>query len=449
MKESLQAAEAAEAVYPDGAVLADGSRGPDFSSGYRTYVLVILTLVYVVNYLDRQILGILVPQIKVEFHLTNTEIGILTGPAFAVVYATLGMPLAIFADRFNRRNVVAASLTAFSVMTLVCGFAAQFWQLIVARFGTGIGEAGTSPSINSILSDLYPPKKRASALAFYSAGLNIGLLIGFFGGGWIAEHYGWRHAFLAAGLPGLVLVLVLLATVKEPTRGSAERLKDSGDAPSFWSIVRFLWSQPSFRWIALGSSMSAFGGYEGLAFNPLFLNVSHHFTPSETGLALALLSGAGGAAGTYLAGLFADRLSTRDIRYALNVPIIAAFITMPFVPLFYLAPTTTWTLIGAVGPTTLSSAYLGTVYATTQTLVPLRMRAQAAAILLFVLNIIGLSLGPLTVGTVSDLLQPALGEDSLRYAMLTMLFSLAASAACYWFARRTLAADIVRARNAA
>lgn len=445
MQRQTPAAEAAEAVLPDGPILGERTAVPATSTSYRTYVLIVLTLVFVVNYLDRQILGILVPQIKAEFHLTNTEIGILTGPVFAIVYAVLGMPLAIFADRLNRRNVIAISLAAFSAMTVLCGYTVQYWQLLVARFGTGIGEAGTSPSINSMLSDLYPPEKRASALAFYSAGLNVGLLLGFFGGGWIAEHYGWRHAFLAAGFPGLLLVFVLLGTIREPVRGAVERLADSGTTPGFWSVVAFLWTQPSFRWIAFGSAMSSFGGYANLAFLPLFFKVSHHMTPSQTGLALALLTGIGGALGTYLAGVFADRLTRRDIRWSMFVPIAATCIAMPFAPIFLLASNLTVALAAAIVPSMMGAAFLGPSYATTQSLVPLRMRAQAAAILLFVLNIIALSLGPLTVGKVSDLLQPLLGADSLRYALMTSMLTGTLAAICYWRASRTLKADIARA----
>lgn len=444
MQHNTPAAEAAEAVLPDGPILGEQAASPTTGTARRTYVLIVLTLVFVVNYLDRQILGILVPQIKAEFHLSNTEVGVLTGPAFAIVYAVLGMPLAIFADRLNRRNVIAISLAAFSAMTVLCGYTVQYWQLLVARFGTGIGEAGTSPSINSILSDLYPPEKRASALAFYSAGLNVGLLLGFFGGGWIAEHYGWRHAFLAAGFPGLLLVLVLLGTVKEPVRGAIERLSDTSAAPRFWSVVAFLWTQPSFRWIALGSAMSSFGGYANLAFLPLFFKISHHMTPSQTGLALALLTGIGGAFGTYLAGVIADRLIRRDIRWGMFVPIVATCIAIPFAPIFLLASSTAVALAAAIVPSMMGAAFLGPSYAMAQNLVPLRMRAQAAAILLFVLNIIALSLGPLTVGTVSDLLQPVLGADSLRYAMMTSMLTGALAALCYWRASRTLKADIAR-----
>jgi len=418
--------------------------GAHFSNGYRTYVLVVMMLVYVVNYLDRQILGILAHPIKIEFHLTDFKVGILGGPAFAVVYAVLGIPLAIFADRLNRRNVIAASLAVFSVMTLFCGLAVQYWQLVVARFGTGVGEAGTSPSINSVLADLYPPEKRASALAFYSAGLNIGLLVAFFGGGWIAQHYGWRNAFFASAIPGLLLGLLVLTTVHEPKRGQVENLVDTAKTASLWAVIRVLWAQRSFRWIALGTGMSSFGGYAGIIFIPTFLQVSHHMTLSEIGIALALLAGAGGAIGTYMSGVFADRYGKNDIRWNMYVPIVATFIAIPFAPIFYLAHSTAIALAAAIVPTLMGASYIGPAYSVTQSLVPLRMRARAIAILLFILNMIGLGLGPPGVGKISDLLTPALGPNSLRWALLSTVITGLIGAYCYWRASRTLKADMAK-----
>lgn len=239
--------------------MADQLSAQGFTRSYRSYVLVVLTLVYVVNYLDRQILAILMPQIRAEFHFGYKDAGYLIGPTFAVVYAVLGVPLAVLADRFNRRNIIAISLAVFSVMTVLSSFARGFWSLAAARFGTGVGEAGTGPSINAVIADLYPPKERASALSFYTAGLNVGLLIAFFGGGWISEHYGWRVAIVSAGLPGLALAVLLFATIREPRRGLVEALPDT-DMPSFRAVVACLWSSPSFRWMAIGTSLSAFGG---------------------------------------------------------------------------------------------------------------------------------------------------------------------------------------------
>jgi MFS family permease len=444
------------------------------SSAYRTYTLFVLTLIYVVNYLDRQILGILLPMIQKEFSLNGTEQGLISGTVFAVVYATLGIPVAIFADRLNRRNIIAGSLAVFSLMTVLCGYAANAWQLALARFGTGIGEAGTGPSINAMIGDLYPPEKRASALAFYSAGLNIGLLLGFFGGGWIAAHYGWRRSFLAAGVPGLLLVFLLLATVREPRRGAVEHLVDDANTPPLWAVVRHLWSQVSFRWIAIGTSFSAFGGYAGLAFIPSFLKLSHHLTVVQYSIVLALLTGGAGAFGTYFAGVFADHFGKRDVKYNMYVPIVSAFISLPFGLTFYLMPAhgtafvqrilpafvtlplpfglsftvacgTAVVLAAAFVPALTGATYLGPAYAMTQRLVPLRMRAQAIAILLFVLNMIALGLGPLTVGFLSDVFQPIFGADSLGRALLIATVSSGLIGAfCYWRSTATLKADLAR-----
>ena len=427
------AAEAGDAVQPERT--ATGSAG---------YVLFILTLVYVVNYLDRQILGILLPYIQKEFLLNDFEGGLLSGTVFAVIYATLGVPLATLADRWSRRNIIAASLATFSLMTVLSGYVTQFWQLVLTRFCTGIGEAGTGPSINSMIADLYPPHKRAGALAFYSAGLNVGLLFGFFGGGWMLEHFGWRSAFIASGAPGLLLVFLLLFTVREPKRGGVDNLADTAPAPTLLQTIRHLLTVPSFKWMAIGCGMSAFGGYAGLAFIPKFLIVSHHMTPVQIGVALSLLAGVFGGIGTYMAGYFADRFGKRDTNWYMYVPICATFIALPFTPVLYLASSTAVALAAACVPVTMGAAYLGSTYAMAQGMVPLRMRAQTIGLLLFILNMIALGFGPATVGFVSDSLRPYFGDDSLRYALMTTMITSLLGAFCYWRATKTLKGDLVR-----
>ena len=425
--------------------MAEETQAPGFSPGYRSYVLFILTLTYVVNYLDRQILGILLPYIQKEFQIDDFQAGLLSGTVFAVIYATLGIPFATLADRMSRRNIIAASLATFSLMTVLSGYSRQIWQLVLARFCTGIGEAGTGPSINSMIADLYPPQKRAGALAFYSAGLNIGLLFGFFGGGWMLQHYGWRSAFIASGLPGLLLVFILLFTVTEPVRGSADGITDTSDVPRLPDVVRFLWQRRSFRWIALGCSAHAFSGYSLLYFLPKFLIVSHHMKPIEVGIALSLLTGIFGAVGTYTSGRLADRFGSRDTNWYMYVPIIATSLSIPCAPFFFLAPSTAVALSFAIVPALMGATYLGPAYAMAQGIVPLRMRAQTVGILLFVLNMIALGLGPAATGFTSTALKPVLGDDSLRWALLvSSVVAGLIGMFCFWRATRFLKTDLAR-----
>lgn len=426
------------------AARAGGGASAGYSTAYRNYILVILTLMYVVNYLDRQILSILTAPIKAEFHVSDALLGLLGGPTFALFYATLGIPIARFADRHSRRNIIAISMSLFSVMTVVCGLAGRFWHLLVARIFTGVGEAGTGPAAQAVISDLYPPETRAAAQSFYAAGLNIGILLAFAIGGWIAQKFGWREAFLAAGIPGLALVFVLMFTVREPVRGHSEMLADDGVRPPLGQVSRFLWTQRSFRWIALGAAATSFGGYGATYFVPLFLVESHHMTLAQVGIIFAFIAGVGGWVGTFMSGIVADRMGKRDVRWYMYVPIGAVFLALPFQPVFYLADNTTIAILAAIIPSSMGAVFLGPCVTMVQGLVPPRMRATAAALFLFILNIIGLGLGPQTVGLLSTWLHPLLGVDSLRYALLVTMVSGATGGFCYWRASKTLKPDLAR-----
>ncbi len=404
-----------------------------------------LTLVYVVNYMDRNILNILLPAIKAEFHLTDADLGFLSGTVFAILYATLGVPLAWIADRANRRNIIAWSMLLFSAMTAVSAIVGSFRQLVGARILTGVGEAGTSPSVNAIISDLYEPKERAGALSFYAAGLNVGLLLAFAGGGWMEQHFGWRSAFLAAGVPGLIIAILFFLTVPEPKRGHVENLADDGKAPPFRETVAYLWARRSIRYICLGGAMSAFGGYAGNTFISVFLRTAHGLDAQTTGWVVAALFGVVGGGGTFLSGVLADYFGKRDVRWNMYVVIVGIAVAIPFFPFYFLSSGLTVTLLCALLPTFIGAAYLAPSYAMVQSLVPLRMRTQAAAILLFVLNIIGFGLGPLCVGRESDLLRPMLGADSIRWALLSTVITWLIAAWCYGMASRTLVADLARA----
>jgi predicted MFS family arabinose efflux permease len=271
--------------------------------------------------------------------------------------------------------------------------------------------------------------------------------LAFFGGGFISLHYGWRAAFLASGIPGLVLAVVVLFTIEEPKRGHSEGIDDSGRAPGLIATVKVLWSQRSFRFLSFGTAMSAFGGYAGIAFVPVFLSRSHGLNPAQIGLLLAITTGVFGFLGTALSGIIADRVGREDVGRTMLVPVFATFISIPFAAVAYLSPNLAIAAAALAVPATMGATYLGPAYAATQGLVPLRMRATAAAILIFVLNIIALSFGPLTVGVLSDLLRPSLGADSLRWALMSTIVTSLAGAFCYWQSSRSLRQDIARAAS--
>jgi predicted MFS family arabinose efflux permease len=427
---------------------AEGSTGSFITPAYRRYALGILTVVYSVNYVDRQILSILLEPIKIDLSLSDTQLGLLF-TTFGIFYATLGLPIAMLADRTNRRNVITASMTIFSGMTAACGAVTSFWQLMVVRILVGVGEAGSSPPSHSMIADLYEPKTRATALAIFSLGVNIGIFIGFLVGGFVAQWYGWRWAFLVVGLPGLLLAGLVHFTLKEPPRGHSEGRAgqdEQEDAPSLVEVLRFLLTQPAFRHIAAGATLVSFVGYGAVAWLAPFLVRSHGMEVGNIGLALALIIGIAGGLGTYGAGFLADKLGQKDIRWYMWVVAAAGVIAFPFGFSVYLSEDLSWTLGLFIVPAAAGSLYLGPSLAMTQGLARLKMRAAASALLLFILNIVGLGLGPQAVGIVSDLLEPTYGVESLRYALLAMTpFGLWGSLH-FFLAAKTLGDGLERAK---
>lgn len=413
---------------------------------YRHYALALLTGVYVLNYLDRQILSILLEPIKNEFGVSDTVLGFLSGFAFALFYATLGIPIAWLADRYNRKRIIVVSLTIFSGMTALCGLAVQFWQLALARIGVGIGEAGTSPPSHSILADLYPPQQRATALAIFSMGVNLGIMIGFFAGGWIAEVYGWRIAFITAGLPGLLIALIVVMTLREPPRGLSEPVKhdDASPKPAAWDVMRFMWSQKAWRYLLIACCINVFLGYGMVIWTPAFLMRSHEMSIGNVGTILALMQGLLGGLGAFAGGFFTDYMAKKDVRWSTWIPGLSIVVSLPLLALFWVIEPTWLAFVIYILPAFLGTVYLGPTFALTQSLVPVGMRAMAAAILLFIINIIGLGFGPQAVGFVSDLLNPMFGDDSLRYALLAGTPIGILVGVFYWVSAKYLKADLAR-----
>jgi MFS family permease len=415
------------------------------SEGYRRYVLGLLFVVYVVNFVDRSILNILLEPIKREFQPSDTALGFLSGVAFAIFYATLGIPIARWADRGVRRDIIALALFVWSGMTALCGLARTFPQLVAARIGVGIGEAGGSPPAHSILADYYPPERRGTAFAIYALGIPVGTAFGFFTGGWMAETLGWRSAFLLVGVPGLALALIVRLTLREPPRGHSEALRDTEPAPDSMTVMRTMWRLATFRHLAMAAALHAFVGYGVAAWNAAFLIRSHDMSVGAVGSWLAGIAIVGGGLGTFLGGYLADRLRPRDARWTLWVPGVSTLVAVPFAAFFYLWHDVRVALALAVIPVFFGAMYLGPTFALTQALAPLRMRAVASAFLLFLLNLIGMGLGPQMVGIASDLLAPQLEEESLRGALaITVMFNLW-SGLHYFFGARSLRADLAGA----
>lgn len=418
---------------------------PSYSKGYTQYVLGVLVVVYVFNFVDRQILAILAPAIKADLDLSDTQIGMLSGVAFGIFYATLGIPIARLADKHSRVNIISICLAIWSLMTAVSGLATNFVQLLIARIGVGIGEAGGSPPSHSLLADYFSPDKRATALGIYALGVPIGILFGNLAGGWINEFFGWRYAFFVVGVPGIILAIVLKMTVKEPPRGHSEVKKTSVEQVPFREVVRTMWAFKSFRYIALGAGTQAFVGYGSIAWMPSFLVRTHDLSSGEVGTALGLIIGIFGGAGTLLSGIIGDKLGARNVRYYMLVPAYAFLIAVPTGAIVFLSPNLYLMLAFYAIPVFLVNLYTGPTFGITQSLAPLAMRAAASALLLFIINIIGLVFGPTAIGVMSDLMQSTwqmTDVKSLQYSLLICNFVYLLSFYYYFKASKTLEADL-------
>jgi len=398
------------------------------SQGYRSYVLGLLTVVYAVNFIDRQLLTILQESIKAELLLTDTQLGLLTGLAFAIFYVLAGIPIARLADNSNRRNIIAGSIGIWSIMTAVCGMAGNYLQLLLARVGVGIGEAGCSPPAHSMISDMYPPEQRASALSFYSVGINIGLMLGVLLGGFINQYFGWRVAFLVVGAPGILIALVVRYTVAEPVRGWSEKRQVTQNTLPFKTVLKYILARRHLVHMSMGGGLSALAGYALSNWQPSYYIRTFALPSSEAGLWLAAGVGFFGGLGTFGWGYLCDRVGQRDKRWYLWIPAIAMLLAIvPVLITFSNSAPQHTALIAGLFPAAFTTSYLGACLAVLHGSVELRMRATSSALFFLVLNIIGLGCGPTLVGAVSDYLTPTHGVNALGSAMLYVV-----PAACLW-----------------
>jgi predicted MFS family arabinose efflux permease len=402
----------------------------------------LLSVVYAVNLLDRQILSMLLGPIKADLGISDTALGFLTGTSFALFYATAGIPLARWADRGTRTHVIAFGLVLWSGATALCGVAQNFVQLAMARVLVGVGEAAGSPPAHSMISDYFPPERRARAISLYTMGASVGIGLGYGLGGWLSDAVGWRLTFVLVGLPGIILAIVVRYVMKEPPRGGSEGRIEATEQPPVRDAMRLLFNIRSYRQICGATALYNLASYGFRMWLPTFLVRVHDMGRSESGAWLGLIAASCGLAGAYTGGVLADFGAQRDRRWFCWLPACAGVLTTPFIFIFLLVDSGTLALLCYVPIAFLSATWSGPTYAAAQGLVPLRMRAMASAVLLFALNLIGLGLGPQFVGILNDLFDPRFGERAIRYSLLVIGMGKAWGAIHSLLAARTLRQDL-------
>jgi MFS family permease len=406
------------------------------------YVILVLSVVNVFNYMDRMVLSVLAPAIKTSLSLSDTQLGVLTGFAFAVFYAIAGIPLARWADNGVRRNVVAISLAAWSIVTALTGATQNFWQLFVARVGVGAGEAGGLAPAQSLICDYVPLERRAGIFAIHTLGLYVGMMVGMVLAGSLVEVVGWRWTFLVIGLPGVVLAAVVRITVREPRRGFFDAVKDDQTRVSVVGAMSTLWRCRTYRWLTIWGAALGFAQYGLTQWWPSYYVRAYGLSLSSVGVYLGVAIGAGSATGMLVGGLLANRAARKDVRGPLIFSAVGTALALPttIASLFVSSASGSMVLVALTGA--FWSVSNGPVTAAVYSVVTSRKRAMAGAINIFFTSVLGFGLGPLCVGVLSDLLAPSFGVSALRYALLAPTMSLAIVVAVLYAAANTLPCDL-------
>lgn len=428
---------------------------PAITSGNRLAVtnpkvmLFALLLVYILNFLDRQIVNILAEPIKRDLGLSDTQLGLLAGPAFAVFYAVLGIPIARYADRAgtNRVWLISLCLAVWSAMTAICGVAQNFLQLALARVGVGVGEAGCTPAAHSLIADSVPPEKRSSAIAFFGLGIPIGGLLGLIIGGVVNDQYGWRAALMLVGAPGILLAFVLPFLIRDPRRCADSTHFESTTsskkpALSITDAAREVFASKAYLYVFIAASFTAFLSYGKGLWTISFFIRSHGLSTTEAGLAMAVALGISGIFGTWLGGKVADVFGKRDKRHILTLPAIGMAVAAPILFAGYWVEDWRVAVALLIVPTMLNAAYYGPAYGCVQGLVRPEARAIAASLVVFGQNLIGLGMGPLLFGVLSDSLQPIAGEESVRWVLYGAAWLGLIPAFFFWRASLRLTAEL-------
>lgn len=379
------------------------------SRGYVRWLLTLLVLIYTSNFIDRTIVSTLAQAIKKDLSLSDAQLGVLTGLTFALFYTGLGIPLARLAERKNRIVILAVCTALWSAMTAVCGLAQTYWQLLLARTGVGVGEAGFTPCGQSLVADHFPPHQRSSALSIFALGIPLGSMIGAFAGGWIAQHMSWRLAFMIVGAPGLILAALAYFTLKEPPRGHSEPDRPaSPTAPPLTAVLKTLWSKPSVLLIMVGAGVASIGGYGITGFTPAYFVRAFGFDYAQAGLVAGLVAGVPSGIALLLGGYLSDWIGTGDKRAYGWVPAAGLILAAPLTVISFLQGNPIAATVGLMIAGCVQQAYLAPTFGLVNNMVEPRMRATAIAIGAFVWGMIGLGFGPLFVGVMSDRLATGL-----------------------------------------
>ena len=398
-----------------------------------------LLVVYIFNFIDRQIVSILAEPIARDLDLSDSQLGLLTGLAFALFYATLGVPIARLADngRTNRSRLIAVCVAVWSAMTALCGVAQNFWQLLLARIGVGVGEAGCTPTAHALIADSLPPEKRAGGIAFFGLGIPIGSLLGTLIGGGMAEALGWREAFFVVGLPGLLLAVFVWFFLKDPRLGRPV----PADAPprlSMWASLKLLVASPAYCLVLSGASLVAFLSYGKGVWVLVYFQRTHKLSVGQTALFVGVILGVAGIIGTWLGGWAADRFGATNRRHMLTLPAWGMVLAAPILFAGYMVDDWRLAIALLVLPTIANSAYYGPAYGAAQVLARPDTRAMAAAWMVFAQNLIGLGLGPLLFGALSDMLKPEYGVQSVRIVLYFAAWAGLLPALLFWLGARAL-----------
>lgn len=408
--------------------------------GRARYVLGLLVVLYTFNHLDSKVFGVLMEPIKNDLGLSDTAMGFLGGLSFALFHAVAGLPIARWADRGSRKFILSLGVVVWSATTAATGLARNFTHLALARVLTGVGEASSAPAAHSMISDYFPPGRRATALGIFFLGAHAGVTLGFLLGGTLAESVGWRVTFFILGAPGVAIAALVWFTLREPERGAMED-GPVETAPLPWrDVFAFLRSSRAFTFILLGQALHAFSGMGLLVWSAPLLMRLHGMGTAEAGLWLGPIAGLSGAAGVLAGGWVSDRLGSRDETWYTRLPALAAGLALPFTAVFILSENVALALVCLVPHSFLGGSYSGPIAALVQSLVKVRMRALAAALNALATNLIGVGLGPQAVGLLSDAFAADMGDQALRYAMLVVGVTNLGAGGCYLLAARAMRA---------